>query len=385
LDGATLKPMKVQLATEKDIFQISQLYFDVYQGLYSDPLMKDFRMMKDFINSDAGFWFITKVNEEVVGSVLVSYDRDNLIAKAFGAVVRNENRGQGIMEELLAFGISYLREKTEGVDVIYSTTRTVNEAAQTLTERLGFKKLGIFPNAHRTNEYETHCLTAIIYPSALEKRSDQYKIHHEMASLYQIVQNEVGLNPLESIVPEKPTKVLISPPDLEVVKSPKFVSYRYQSLKNERLLEFEFFPFHQPNLVIISPDQSIELFCHLSSVDGYCVIVGGKMPPNLDFSELFLKSNRLLREAGARYIEVIVRADRPKILESILRAKFIPCGFFPAFQKIGNRRHDFLVFSRSFEIFDFQNVKLKGMNQVYLEEYFKAWKRMSLNPKLLQL
>lgn len=378
--------MKKQLASEQDIFQISQLYFDVYQGTYPDPLMKDFGLIRQFIQSDAGFWFITKdENNEVVASVLAAYDKDNLIAKAFGAVVRNEFRGQGIMEDLLSYGINFLREKTAGVDIIYSTTRTVNEAAQTLTEKLGFKKIGIFPNAHRTSEYETHCLAAIIYESALEKRHTNYKLHHEMESLYSVVQNEVGLSTLEVIEPEKPSKVLISPQELEVVKSPKFVAYRYNFLKQEKKLEFEFFPFHQPNLVIISPDQSIELFCHLSSVDGYCVIVGGKMPGNLNFGELFLLSNRLLRDAGARYIEVIVRADRPKILESILRAKFIPCGFFPAFQLVGEKRYDFLVFSRSFEIFDFQNVKLKGMNQVYLEEYFKAWKRMSLNPKLLQL
>lgn len=378
--------MKVLLASEEDIFQISHLYFDVYQGTYPDPLMKDFNLIRQFIKSEAGYWFITKdSNNEVIASVLAAYDKENLIAKAFGAVVRPEFRGQGIMEELLSFGINFLKEKTTGVDVIYSTTRTVNEAAQTLTEKLGFKKLGIFPNAHRTNDYETHCLAAIINPSALEKRYSTYKIHHEISSLYAIVSNEVGIDPLEAIVPEIPTKVLIEPGDLEVVKSPKFVSYRYNFLKNEKKLEFEFFPFHQPNLVIMSPDQSIELFCHLSSVDGYCVVVGGKMPGNLDFTKLFLNSNRLLRDAGARYIEVIVRADRPKILESILKAKFIPCGFFPAFQLIGDKRYDFLVFSRSFEIFDFQNVKLKGMNQVYLEEYFKAWKRMSLNPKLLKV
>lgn len=379
--------MKVRLATEEDIFQISQLYYDVYEGMYPDPLMKDFTLMRDFIKSGSGFWFISIADngKELVGSVLAAYDESNLIAKAFGAVVRNNNRGMGVMEELLSFGINYLRNETKGVDIIYSTTRTVNEAAQTLTEKLGFKKLGILPNAHRTRDYETHCLAAIIYESALEKRNSQYQIHHEISSLYEVVQNEVGLNPLESIVPVPPTKTLISPGELEVVKSPKFVSYRYQVLKTEKKLEFEFFPFHQPNLVIISPDQSIELFCHLSSVDGYCVIVGGKMPNNMDFSQLFLSANRLLRDAGARYIEVIVRADRPKIVESMLRAKFIQCGFFPAFELNGDKRHDFIVFSRSFEIFDFQNVRLKGMNQVYLEEYFKAWKRMSLNPKLLEI
>jgi RimJ/RimL family protein N-acetyltransferase len=377
--------MKLMLATEDDIFQISKLYYDVYQGTYPDPLMKDFILISNFIKSEAGFWFVSKDQTgHVIGSVLASYDQENLIAKAFGAVVRTEYRGLGIMEDLLAYGIKYLREHTvAGVDVIYSTTRTVNEAAQTLTEKLGFKKLGIFPNAHKTNDYETHCLAAIVYPSAIEKRKTNYKIHHEIESLYRIVQAEVPLEPLESIIPEAPSKILEAPGDLEVVESPKFVSYRYNFLKREKLLEFEFFPFHQPNLVIISPDQEIELFCHLSHVDGYCVIVGGKMPGKTNFSELFLKANRLLRDAGARYIEVIVRADKPKILESILKAKFIPCGFFPAFQLIDGMRHDFVVFSRSFEVFDFQNVRLKGLNQVYLEEYFKTWKKMSLNPKLL--
>lgn len=380
------KTMKMLLASEKDIFQISQLYFDIYQGTYPDPMMKDFSQIKKFISSQYGFWFLTKdENDLIIASVLACYDEENLIAKAFGAVVRNEYRGQGIMEELLAYGIHYLSSETKGVDVIYSTTRTVNEAAQTLTEKLGFKKLGIFPNAHRTNDYETHCLAAIITPAALEKRYKGYKLHHRLDSLYKVVNSELELGDLEVVIPETPSKTLVIPEELEVIQSPKFVAFRYSTLKTEKKLEFEFFPFHQPNLMLISPDQSIELFCHLSPSDGYCVIIGGKMPNNLNFTDLFLKSNKLLRDAGARYIEVIVRADRPKILESILKAKFIPCGFFPAFQLINNQRYDFLVLSRSFEVFDFQNVKLKGLNQVYLEEYFKAWKSMSLNPKLLNV
>ncbi|MBA2406132.1 MAG: GNAT family N-acetyltransferase [Bdellovibrionales bacterium] len=377
--------MEQRLATDGDIFGISQLYFDVYEGTYPDPLMKDFALIKKFIASKEGFWFIAKENGSIIGSVLAAYDQENLIAKAFGAVVLNDYRGHGIMEELLAFSIEYLKKNTAGVDVIYSTTRTVNEAAQTLTEKLGFKKIGIFPNAHRTNDYETHCLAAIITPSAMEKRRKNYKLHHQIESLYKVVDSEVGLGPMETIVPEKPTKELQSPGELEVLQSPKFVAYRYESLKKHNKLEFEFFPFHKPNLMIISPDQSIELFCHLSPVDGYCVIIGGKMPGYLNFTELFLTSNRLLRDAGARYIEVIIRADRPKIIESVIKSKFIPCGFFPAFQMVNNQRHDFLVLSRSFEVFDFQNVKLKGLNQVYLEEYFKAWKTMALNPKLLEI
>ncbi len=378
--------MNFLLANEEDIFQISKLYFDVYEGTYPDPLMRDFNAIKKFILSEIGFWFIAKDDRDrVIGSVLAKYDVEDKIAKAYGAVVLAEYRGHGIMEGLLGYGVEYLRNHTPGVEIIYSTTRTINEAAQTLTEKLGFKKIGIFPNAHRTNEYETHCLAAIFYPSAFKNRHTDYKLHYDIASLYEVVNKEVGLGELPTIIPEKSSRLLDSPKDLEVVQSPKFVDFRYKSLKDAGLLEFEFFPFHTPNLMIISPDQKIELFCHLSSLDGHCVVIGGKMPENLNFTELFIASNKLLRVAGARYIEVLVRADRPKILDSILKAKFIPCAFFPAFQKIGEKRFDFVIFSRSFEIFDFQNVKLKGMNLVYLEEYFKAWKKMSLNPKLLDV
>src|SRR5690606_23401099 len=112
--------------------------------------------------------------------------------------------------------------------------------------------------------------------------------------------------------------------ELEIVKSPRFVNYQFTKLRAENLLEFDFFPFHQPNMVIMSADQSVELFTHLSD-DGYCVLIGVKLPENTNFTSLFMMANKLLRDAGARYIEIIARADRPKIIESILRAKFIPC------------------------------------------------------------
>lgn len=378
--------MKKLLATADDIFHLAEIYFDAYSGSYPDPMMRDPSAIKNYILSQEGFWFIAKTEQgQVVGSVLINYDQENLIAKAYGAVVRHEFRGQKLMEDLLQFGIDYLKEHTNGVDIIYSTTRTVNEAAQTLTENLGFKKLGIFPNTHRTNDFETHCLTAIISPEALSKRHSNYKIHHDIKNLFSIVAGEIPLPMQESTVPTAPTKELVGAGELEVIRSKKFVNYRYNQLKNDRRLEFEFFPFHKPNLILLSPDQTIELFCHLSDTDGHCVVIGGKMPSNLDFSDLFIKCNRLLREAGARYIEVLVRADRPKIVESILKAKFIPCAFFPAFQLQGDKRYDFIVLSRSYEIFDFQNVKLKGVNQSYLEEYYKTWKKMALTPKLLGL
>src|SRR5687767_11804941 len=74
--------MTVQLANEEDIFQISKLYYDVYQGTYPDPLMKDFILIGNFIKSTTGFWFVSKdSSNHIIGSVLACYDQENLIAK----------------------------------------------------------------------------------------------------------------------------------------------------------------------------------------------------------------------------------------------------------------------------------------------------------------
>lgn len=384
-DFGMYKFMKMQLATIDDIFEISKLYFDVYKGSYPDPLMKDYNQMIQFMESKVGFWFVARSSEGgVIASVLTLYDESQFLAKGFGAVVHPHFRSQGTMERLLGFAIEYMKLNTAGVDVFYSSTRTVNEAAQTLTEKLNFKKIGIFPNVHKTEENETHCLTTIIEDSAYRKRNTNYYLHHELKSLYDIVRMELDLDPLETLIPQESSRELIDPPELEIIKSPRFVNYQFSKLREENLLEFDFFPFHTPNIMIMSADQEVELFSHLSD-DGYCVLIGVKLPDNINFTTLFTMANKLLQNSGARYIEIIARADRPKIIESILRAKFIPCAFFPAFQQIKEKRHDFVVFSRSFELFDFQNVKLKGVNQVYLEEYLKNWKKMSLNPKLLNL
>jgi RimJ/RimL family protein N-acetyltransferase len=378
--------MEVRLATSEDVFKVSQLYFDTYQGTYPDLMMKDFTLIKDFINKSGNFWFVTEDQDKIIASVLIVYDEENLLAKAYGAVVRPECRGKHVMEHLLFHGIQFVREHTAGVDIVYSTTRTVNEAAQSLTEKLSFKKLGLLPNAHKTQDYETHGVAALIYQSAFDKRFTNYSMHEELKPLVDIVSEEIPLvATMATISPLQSSRQLIAPPDLEMIESKLFVNYRYDYLKNNHALEFEFFPFHKPNVLILSPDQSIEIFCYLNVTDGYSVIIGGKVADNINYTELLKKINSMLRDHGARYVEMIIRADKPKILESVMKAKFIPCAFFPAFQLINNVRYDFFVLSRTFEVFDFQNVKLKGVNQKFLEFYYNHWKKLSLSPKLLDL
>jgi RimJ/RimL family protein N-acetyltransferase len=381
--------LQFRLANTDDIFRLIELYHVVYKGTYPEPLMNQYSVMKAFLQNKGSYWFIaeSKNHEKnsLIGSVAVRYDEENRLAKAFGAAVLEEHRRTGLMESLLSHAIQYMQKNTSGADVVYATTRTIHEGAQAVTEKLGFKKLGIFPNSHKSIEYETHCLTAAYYQNSIDNRFQNYALHEKLRGLVSIVTEEIPqMAALDFISPQAPSKTLVEPPQLEIISSEHFVKYRYEKLKTEKELQFAFFPFHEPNTLILSPDQSIEIFCYHSPGDAYSVIVGGKVDPNISYSILFSRIANLLRDHQARYVEILVRADKPKIIESILKAKFIPSAFFPAFQLHEGIRYDYVVMNKTFEVFDFQNIRLKGLNQKYLEEYFNHWKQSSLNPKMLQ-
>lgn len=379
--GKILQPLKFRSrrASLKDIFPIMKLYADAYDGRYSDPVMGSHALLSEFLDNKNHYWFITEFEGEVVASVVIRHDPHHLIAKAFGAVVKDSFRRNNLMESLLDYAIENVRKISNGVDIVYATTRTVHEGAQGLTEKLGFKKLGIFPNSHKTAEFETHCLAARYFENSFTNRFTEYKLHHALIPLVELAGKEIpSLLNLKPIVPHAPTRKLVSPPPLELVDTVHFVKYRYHSLKSGNQLQFAFFPFHEPNVLILSPDQSTELFCYLSKSDGYSVIIGGKVGENINFTELFDSVSNILRDHQARYVEALIRADKPKIIDAILASKFIPSAFFPAVQLHHGKRYDYVVMSKTFELFDFKNIKLQGLNQMFLEEYFRHWKQTAL-------
>lgn len=379
--------MKTRLATALDGSKIIELYQEVYQGTYADPSMTNHKAYRETVSDPAVFWFVCEDGEDVVGSIVLRYDRDHLLAKAHAGVVHPKHQGKGVLTKVMGEALAWLRTNTEGVDVVYATTRSVHEAAQNLVDHFGFRKLGIFPNTHKAaGAYETHSLAAWFSPEGFKKRFTNYKFHQQLWPWFELVRQEIPDmdRPDDFITPDASSKNLLPPPPLELVNAQNFIRHRFTQLQESKALEFQFFPFHRPNLLLLSADQSVEIFCNLSS-DGHCVLIGGKVAPNTSYTDLISASTLLLRDNGARYIEMIVRADKPKILESVMRAKMIPSAFFPALQLKEGQRWDFIVFSRSFEIFDFQNIKLKGLNQRYLEEYFKAWKRIHLTPQMLDV
>lgn len=377
---------EIRIAIPDDAIAISMLSQEIYGGTYPDPLMGDLYLLKGFLASSENVWVVAEKGGRLMASVAYETEASHRIAKVFGGVVLPEHRGSGLLERAMVFGADLLSADEKRVDIFYATTRTVTSAAQRITEKLGYKKLGIFPNVHKTDLYETHCLTALFSRDALKKRFTGFKLHPKIKELFGMVRAECDLADQEvaAVAECEPRQTHVQDvPPLEIIDAPGFTTHRFRLLKEAGELPFHFYPFHQPNLMISSPCQRVEIFVYLAPKDKYCTIVGIKKADSLDFTRVLMELSRLLREKDVRYIETIVRTDKVITINNILKAQFVPCAYFPAFQLHEGLRYDYLVLSKTFEVLDFKNLRLAGLNQKYLTEYYRQWKETFVDPFLI--
>jgi len=369
--------LMMRKADAEDVVGIVTLYNKVYLGKYSDQNLTDFNLVAKELKEKNSILFVAAIDKKIVACLNMKYDQENELVKASAAVVDPKFRGDNLTEKLIQSGLDYIRSLDKKISLVYSTTRTVNAAAQTLTQNLGFKKLGVFPNVHKTVEYETHTLAAIIYDSLYEQRYRDFELHPSLNSLYQIVKKECSLSELNIAKNWKEKIYNGEVPELEFISAKNFVRQRYSKRKESKDIDLGFFPFHKPTTMITSADSSIEVYLYINEVDMHCVVTGVKIDREVSFSDLFKRIAHMLRDKGVRYIEMIIRANRLNIIDKIINSKFIPCGYMPGFQKEGDSRYDYVVFSRSFEILDFENLSFKGINKKYVDEYIKAWSNIA--------
>lgn len=367
----------IRKAETKDILSIIQLYRKAYGGTYPDPTFSEIETLEYAIEtgSNSKLIFIALESDKPVASILFQYDKENLLSKAGAAVVHPDYRGKQLTKKLILHGIDYIHNNTIGMDVLYITTRTVHKAAQILTQEIGFKHLGIFPNVHKTEEYETHALAALYFNDSLEKRYTNFTHHPKIKNLFNIVEESLDLVDIPEAQAWENKIYSGEVGLLEIIEAKEFVKLRSKLLFQKDEIDLAFFPFHEPNLLITSPRQNIEVFAYVNQTDKHCVITGCKIDKEVSFADLFLKVSNILRDRGVRYIEIIIRANRLNIIDKICKAKFIPCGYVPAFQLENGKRYDYVVFSKSFEILDLNNLELTGPNAKFLRNYIKLWEK----------
>jgi hypothetical protein len=332
--------------------------------------------MRRAIENDEYYWLVAECEGKIIGSLVYALDLHDRIAKAFGAVVSKEFRKLDLAYTMMKLVLDDITQVQKLVDVVYATTRTANHAPQKLTESLGFIKLGIFPNTHKVSENETHCLTAYYTEEALRKREPRPNLLAEIVPFYDLVRKQVNLE--TPVVTEakslyQENRLIIPPLPMEIITAPTFIKNRFKTLKNNSFFEHTYMPFHEPNLLFITPDQSTEVFLSYSQKDKYSVIMGG-FTKEKSATVVLESIAQKLNEMNMAYIEIILDAYTPQLQREAMDARYIPSAYFPCIKRSGNRRYDCVVFSRTFEVLDFRNVKLLSLYKNFLREYLALWR-----------
>ncbi|MEM3492882.1 MAG: GNAT family N-acetyltransferase [Thermoplasmata archaeon] len=369
-------------AEPEDATEIQNLYWKIYGPNYHSKYITEREVMLETIQDPSFLWLLCCDGKKVVGSVLFIVDAGNRLAKTFGAAVSQEYRGLSLMENMTRFGIDIILEKARIADTVYATTRTLLVAPQRITEKLGFKKLGIFPNVKKVKEYETHTLAVYFAPHALAKRYTKIPgLPPEVHSLYRIAAEEVGLPALPEIgeqgfygTTQKPALPEIK---FEVIEAPKYIKRHFEECRKAGIINIHLFSFHTPNLLLCSTDGLVEVFIYFEKEFRHCAIIGDNLSKL--YYDIYLDAiSKLMYDLGAMYIELLVPAEETDMLFKALKARFIPCAYYPCMRYVNGYLRDYVVLSRTFEAFDFMQIKLVGRYSEYLKHYVKVWSKFYL-------
>lgn len=388
--------IRIRHARQEDARRIQMLYAEVYGANYSMSLVSDRAKMNRCIASDNYFWLVAEHNSRIIASQIMELDPANRMGKALGAVVSREYRKHNLIFSMMSLIMDSITKKHNIVDAVYATTRTVTAAPQKILDNMGFSALGIFPNAHKVYEHETHCLTAYYVTSAWGKRRKPVKILKEIEPFYRLAQRELCAklpnNELQLGRPKimagdyiksdpalaKPEEKLIQ---FELIQAPQFVSARFRRKGTSGVFSNFFVPFHKPNILLVSHDQKTEIYLQYNPQDKYSAILGGNTEIT-DFPLLLNSVAEVLRNLNVSYLECLVDAYSPDLQRQAIHAGFLPSAYFPAMRLVGRKRWDYIAFSRSFEILDFRKVDLIPTYRAYLKEYIKMWNEMYVETAL---
>lgn len=368
-------------ASPDDIEELLKLYFTVYGSKYPLSFGTDPKVMRETILSQNHIWLVSRnqTNREISGSCVFALDRFNKIAKGEGLVVHPRYRNRHLSSEIVMSGVDTLLNGSEPINSIYVTTRTLSIGPQLIFLHNGFLPLGIFPNSHRLDEYETLTLFAKYRPGVLSRRETPPAIPEKMKRIMEISESIVNIKRAPAaIVPSKklPAPSSIRELHFETIFAPSYVKKRF--LEKFPDPYDRFYPFHTPNLLLASTNGEVEVYAYLNSADEYCTIVSTSKPIYWLGSRMRLVIEAI-RAAGATYIEILMGVEHTTSLETLLDMQFLPSAIYPAMQEREGKLYDFVLMSRTMEPLNFRGMAIASPFKPYVDQYLDLWKKMHLD------
>ena len=347
---ASMHGIDYRRAELADVFPLMKLYQIASTNVFADPLLLDYRAMQKDLESPKSVWIVADDRGSLLAAMSIQLDRENRLAKINRLLLDPAWEGSSqVLHQALPLLVNYLGEK--GIEVLYTTTRTLSLAQQQLTLKMGFEMLGIFPNAQGADPLKLNGLTAYFFGDVLRaRRRADHGLHPKIAPLYELVRESCGLEALPATsAPDLSGATYEALPRLETIFAPDFVAHRFEKLKERKSLSTTFYPFQEPNALLSDPGQRVEIFVKLVPERRFAAILGERLDLAVNPTELYHEVALMLNARGISFIEVLSDAADVVGLECMTQAGFVPCVYFPAFKHQGDFRRDYIVLARAFE------------------------------------
>ncbi len=372
-------------AQPEDAFPLMNLYQISCNGTPSDPVLLNYRALVKEIESPLAKWLVADKDGELLAAFSLMLDPDNRLGKMNRVVLHPDwEDSVHLLREALPLLIEYLRGQ---VEVLYTTTRYLTLEQQELTLQMGFKLLGIFPNAMGADQFRVNGMSAYFFDGLLkERRFATFKLHPVLQPFYETVRKQTGLEPLAPFEPDQETAYETVPvPPLEIIFASRFVADRFESLREKKSIAVHFYPFQEPNALITGLRQKVEIFVKVIPEMRFAAIIGERLDHPVDPTELYQAASLLLNQHNITYIEMINDAGDSRGIDCLLKAGYLPVCYFPCFKRQGERRRDYVILSRSFDRLFAKGPKSGTVNPLYKEyltNYFRLEEKASLDPFL---
>ncbi len=370
-------------AQPEDAFAIMNLYQISCGSMPSDPVLLNYRALVKELESPLAKWLVADKEGTLLAAFSLMLDPENRLGKMNRVVLHPDwENSVHLLRQALPLLIEYLRGQ---VEVLYTTTRYLNLQQQELTLQMGFKLLGIFPNAMGADDFRVNGLSAYFFEGLLkDRRFATFKLHPVLAPFYETVRKQCDLDPIAPFeATEVPKYESEAVPPLEVIFAPRFVTDRFEALREKKSIAVHFYPFQEPNALITGMRQRVEIFVKVIPEMRFAAIIGERLDLPVDPTELYQAVALLLHQHNITYIEMINDAGDAQGIDCLLKAGFLPVAYFPCFKRQRDRRRDYVILSRSFERLFAKGPLSGSVNPLYIEyltSYFSLEEKASLGP-----
>lgn len=377
----------IEKATLNDIDELLALYLSIYGEDYPLELGTNKSIMKRALeNQDLYLWLIIRDQEKGVlaGSTIIEIDPDFKIGKVTGVTTHKAYRGKGIASQLIKYGTDQVVHQEKRVHSLYATSRTITKASQVMFLKNGYKPLGIFPNARKIKTYETLTLLGYFGEGVLERRLAAEKIPTFLKPISDVASEIIGIPKIQTNFEQCPVRLDHEAHEddslnggFEFISAPVFTQRRFDIVFQDDD-ESVFFPFHQPNLLIASVTDDLELYASFNKKDHYCVLITA----NQSISSLGNRFKKLLfqmKDHGIYYVETLVRIDYFNVICFLAENKFLPSAVYPAMREEDGEMYDYVLMTRTMVPLDFSETKIDDSFKPYVAQYAKQWVHMNLS------